>query len=76
VAKEYGLEQTSLSRFLRRNRGLSGAYILALFPFVYDDEWNTSVFIFTRGKLIGLLKKANRRGSGWTDQSKETRLWF
>lgn len=37
VAKELGLEQASLYRFLYNNRGISGEYVCKLLPFVYGD---------------------------------------
>jgi len=40
LVAEYGFEQAAHSRFvndLSEKRGLSGRYVLALFPFVYHD---------------------------------------
>ena len=39
VAKKYGVEQASLSRFMRGKAGLSFDNIVALWPFVYGEDF-------------------------------------
>lgn len=42
LAHDVGIEQASLSRFLRGRGGLSGESILRLHPYVYGPRFSTS----------------------------------